>query len=123
MSDRTGKNWVKTQSVTHLEGVRTHAANFVGERASPRHIHQEYVFGPATAGAMEIDCGHCGAAHILEPNDLMLTESRRSLFEPVAWAGTVAIRFNQCFKRKTRFDSQFRRRQRDNLAAFYEGRG
>ena len=75
MTDRTDKNWVKTQSVTLLEGVRTHAANFVSERAAPRHIHQEYVFGLATAGAMEIDCGHCGAAHILEPNDLMLTEA------------------------------------------------
>jgi len=40
--------------------VRTHAANFVSERDAPRRVHQEYVFGLAIAGAMEIDCGHCG---------------------------------------------------------------
>jgi AraC-like DNA-binding protein/mannose-6-phosphate isomerase-like protein (cupin superfamily) len=75
MSDWIAKNWVKTQSFPHLEGVRTHAANFVAERNVPRHVHQEYVFGLAIEGAMEIDCGHCGETHIIEPNDLMLTEA------------------------------------------------
>ncbi len=75
MSDCTTKNWVKTQSVPHLDGVKTLAANFITERDAPRHVHQEYVFGLAIAGAMEIDCVHCGAAHVLQPNDLMLTEA------------------------------------------------
>jgi hypothetical protein len=87
MSDSTTENWVKTQSVPHLDGVRTHASNFISERDAPRHIHQEYVFGLAIAGAMEIDCGHCGDTHILQPNDLLLTEanevySSRALGKP-----------------------------------------
>lgn len=75
MSDPLVGNWVKTQSVPHLEGVRTHASNFVSERNAPRHVHQEYVFGLAIAGAMEIDCGHCAETHILQPKDLLLTKA------------------------------------------------
>lgn len=87
MSDSTTENWVKTQSVPHLDGVRTHASNFISERDAPRHIHHEYVFGLAIAGAMEIDCGHCSDTHILQPNDLLLTEanevySSRALGKP-----------------------------------------
>ncbi len=75
MNDLLTKNWVKTYSVPNLEGVRTHSSNFTSERAAPRHVHQEYVFGLSMAGTMEIDCGHCGETHILQPNDLMLTEA------------------------------------------------
>lgn len=75
MRSQISENWVKTKSVPHLEGVRIHASYFISERAAPRHIHQEYVFGLATAGAMEIDCGHCGEKHILQPYDLLLTEA------------------------------------------------
>lgn len=75
MSDWLTENWVKTWSVPRLEGVSTHAANFISERDSPRHIHLQYVFGLAVAGAMELDCGHCNETHILEPEDLMLTEA------------------------------------------------
>ncbi len=75
MSNRSTENWVKTRSVPHLEGVRTHQANFVSERNAPRHVHQEYVFGAAIAGALEIDCGRCAEKHVLQPNDLMLTQA------------------------------------------------
>ncbi len=75
MNDSLTQNWVKTQSAAYVKGVRTHASNFVSERNAPRHVHHEYVFGLATAGAMEIDCGHCGETHILQPNDLLLTEA------------------------------------------------
>ena len=75
MSNWLTENWVKTHSVSHLEGVKAHASNFVSERDAPRHVHQEYVFGLVMAGAMEIDCGHCGERHILQPNDLLLTEA------------------------------------------------
>lgn len=69
------ENWVLTQSVPHLEGVRTHASNFISERNAPRHVHHDYVFGGLIAGAMEIDCGHCGEKHILEPGGILLTEA------------------------------------------------
>lgn len=75
MNGRITENWVKTQSVPHLEGVRTHASHFISERNAPRHVHQDYVFGGLTAGAMEIDCGHCGEKHILQPGDILLTEA------------------------------------------------
>lgn len=75
MNSLLNQNWVKTQSVSYLEGVRTHASNFISERSAPRHVHQEYIFGLATAGAMEIDCRHCGETHIIQPNDLLLTEA------------------------------------------------
>lgn len=75
MSGRLTENWVKTWSVPHLEGVRTHASNFISQRNAPRHVHQEYVFGELTAGLIEIDCGHCGEKHIIQPGDLLLTEA------------------------------------------------
>ena len=75
MSGQSSDNWVKTKSVPHLEGVRTHQSNFVSERTAPRHVHHEYVFGLVVAGAMEIDCGHCGEKHVLQPYDLLLTEA------------------------------------------------
>lgn len=75
MSGLIAESWVKTQSVPQLKGVRTHAANFISRRDAPRHVHQEYAFGLITAGAMEIDCGHCGEKHILQPGDLLLTEA------------------------------------------------
>lgn len=75
MNDVITQNWVKTQAVAEVEGVRIHSSNFISERNAPRHVHQEYVFGLAITGTMEIDCGHCGATHIVQPNDLMLTEA------------------------------------------------
>lgn len=62
-------------SVPHLEGVRTQTRNFVSALEAPRHVHHEYVFSLAIEGAIEIDCGHCNETHILQPNDLLLTEA------------------------------------------------
>lgn len=75
MNSRLSQNWVKVLSVPHLEGVRTQTANFISGRESPRHVHHEYVFSLAIAGATAFDCGHCGATHILRPQDLLLTEA------------------------------------------------
>lgn len=87
MNSRSSSDWIKTRSLPHLEGVRTLAANFISEHNAPRHVHEEYVFGLAVEGATEIDCGHCGEKHVLQPNDLLLTEahevySSRSLGKP-----------------------------------------
>lgn len=88
MDGHSNRNWIKELSVPHLEGVKTHAANFISERITPRHVHHDYVFGLMVSGEMEIDCGHCNQTHILQPNDLLLTEpqevySSRSLgFSP-----------------------------------------
>jgi AraC-like DNA-binding protein len=81
------ENWVKTQSIPHLEGVKTYAAHFISQRDAPRHVHHEYVFGGLITGAMEINCGHCGEKHILRPSDILLTEahevySSRALGKP-----------------------------------------
>lgn len=75
MNNRFGENWVKIQTASDLKGVRALTRNFVSEYAMPRHVHQEYVFSLAIKGATEFDCGHCGAAHVLQPNDLLLTEA------------------------------------------------
>lgn len=87
MNDSVIQSWVKTESVPHLKGVRTYAANFASEPRSPRHVHQDYVFGLVISGAMEIDCGRCNETHVLQPNDLLLTEagevySNRALGKP-----------------------------------------
>ncbi len=68
------ENWVQTKTLPRLEGVKTFAAHFVAERAAPRHLHHEYVFGLVSAGAMRVDCGHCSETHVLAPGDLLLTE-------------------------------------------------
>lgn len=75
MNGRSSQNWIKTLSVPRLEGVRTQTANFHSERDTPRHVHHEYVFSLAIEGATAFDCGHCGETHILQPNDLLLTEA------------------------------------------------
>lgn len=87
MNSHLSGDWIKTNSVSHLEGVRTLSTNFISEHNAPRHVHHEYVFGLAIEGATEIDCGHCGEKHIFQPNDLLLTEahevySTRSLGKP-----------------------------------------
>lgn len=80
-------DWIKTRALPHLKGVRTLSMNFISRHNAPRHVHHEYVFGLGIEGAMEIDCGHCGQKHIVQPNDLLLTEahelySTRSLGKP-----------------------------------------
>jgi len=75
MHSRLSQNWIKILSVPHLEGVRTLTRNFISEGETPRHVHHEYVFSLAVEGATEFDCGHCGETHVLQPNDLLLTEA------------------------------------------------
>ena len=74
MSRLETENFVQTKTLPFLQGVKTHAAHFVTRRAAPRHLHREYVFGLAAAGAMAVDCGHCSETHIVAPGDLLLTE-------------------------------------------------
>ena len=69
------EDWVKTQSIPQLNGVRIQTANYISQREMPRHVHQEYVFSLAIEGATEIDCGHCGEKHIFQRGDLLLTEA------------------------------------------------
>jgi AraC-like DNA-binding protein len=76
MNSRVNQDWIKILSVPHLEGVRTLARNFISEIEMPRHVHHEYVFSLAVKGATEVDCGHCGETHVLQPNDLLLTEAQ-----------------------------------------------
>lgn len=75
MNGQPNKNWIKMLSVPHLEGVRTQIANLYSERETPRHVHHEYVFSLVIEGATAFDCGHCGETHVLQPNDLLLTEA------------------------------------------------
>ncbi len=87
MSNETSGDWVRIKSAEHLSGVHVQTTNFTTRRETPRHIHQEYAFGLAVKGAVEIDCGRCGTTHILKSGDLMLTEAHevyagRALGEP-----------------------------------------
>lgn len=75
MNGRSNQDWIKTLAVPRLEGVRTQIANLYRIRETPRHVHHEYVFSLAIEGATAFDCGHCGETHVLEPNDLLLTEA------------------------------------------------
>jgi hypothetical protein len=75
MNSRLNQDWIKILSVPHLEGVRTLARNFISEIETPCHVHHEYVFSLAVEGGTEVDCGHCGETHVLQPNDLLLTEA------------------------------------------------
>lgn len=76
MSKRLDRDWIKALAVSQLEGVRTQTVNLLGMREVPRHVHHAYVFSLAIEGATEYDCGHCGATHILQPKDVLLTEAR-----------------------------------------------
>jgi AraC-like DNA-binding protein/quercetin dioxygenase-like cupin family protein len=75
MKNLPNHDWVKTRAVDNLEGVKIHASHFIRERTAPRHVHHDYAFGLAIEGAIEIDCGHCGETHILQPDSLLLTEA------------------------------------------------
>lgn len=75
MDGRSGQNWVRVRPVAHIEGVTAQARHLVSGGDTPRHVHHEYVFSLALEGATEIDCGHCGATHVLGPDDLLLTEA------------------------------------------------
>lgn len=75
MNQRADEDWVEARSNLRVEGVKARRANFVSKHRSPRHVHHEYVFSLAIAGATEIDCGHCNETHVLRPKDLLLTEA------------------------------------------------
>lgn len=75
MENLPNQDWVKTRAVAQLEGVKIHASHFSRQRIAPRHVHHDYAFGLAIEGAVEIDCGHCGETHLLQPNSLLLTEA------------------------------------------------
>lgn len=66
---------MKAQRAKNLQGVQILTANFITERETPRHIHQEYAFSLAVKGTSEIDCGHCGETHVFKSGDLLLTEA------------------------------------------------
>lgn len=75
MNGQASQDWIKMMSVPRLAGVTTLVANLRSERETPRHVHHEYVFSLAIEGATAFDCGHCGETHILQANDLLLTEA------------------------------------------------
>lgn len=75
MSGELNENWVKMRLASHLDGVKTRAANLTADHVAPRHVHQQYVFSLAVKGAWAMDCGHCRATHVFKGGDLLLTEA------------------------------------------------